>query len=144
MQQALSLANHALPEDVPVGALVVQYNPDEDGYQIIGEGWNTREQAHSPLGHAELMALTQAAQVLGRWRLTDCILVVTLEPCPMCAGAIAQARLPLIVYGADDPAVGGCGSRWLIPDPKHTQVLGGVLGESCQQALHNFFKARRA
>ena len=126
MRRALDQARRAFEaEEVPVGAIVVQAE------RVIGEGFNQREMLSDPTAHAEMIAITQAAQTLGSWRLTDCRLYVTLEPCPMCAGAIVQSRIPVVIYGAIDPKAGACHSLYTIPDdprlnPQYT-VLGRVL-----------------
>lgn len=116
-------------------------------WHIIGEGWNIREVAGDPLGHAEMTALRQASAHRGGWRLDDCALVVTLEPCPMCAGAAAQARISRIVLGAWDPKAGACGSVWdIVRDPAaphRIEVVGGVREAECGAALREFFEARR-
>src|SRR5207237_7321862 len=102
---------------------------------VIARAHNQRERLLAPTAHAEMIAITQAAQALRSWRLEDCVLYVTLEPCPMCAGAIVQARLPLLVYGAADPKAGACTTLYQIPtDPRlnhRVQVLGGVVAERC-------------
>jgi tRNA(adenine34) deaminase len=142
MQKALELAAKAGSLlEVPVGAIVVQNN------EIIGEGWNTREGARSCLGHAELMAITQASQKLGAWRLLDCTLYVTLEPCVMCSGALVQSRIPKVIYGAKDPKGGALESLYQIgTDPRlnhRIEILGGVLERECSGILSDFFKKRR-
>ena len=141
MQQAMTLAEAALPVDVPVGALVL--SPAGD---VIGQGFNCRERDQDPMGHAELVALKQAAQSLGAWRLSDCTLVVTLEPCPMCAAAICQARIGQVVFGADDPLYGAMGSQLDITSlyGKSTSIVGGVLSTVCRDQLHAFFQTRRS
>lgn len=129
--------------DVPVGALVV--GPDG---AVLGRGRNVRERDHDPTGHAEVVALREAGRALGTWRLEGCSLVVTLEPCAMCAGAMVLARLPALVYGADDPKAGAAGSVFdLVRDPRlnhRVQVTSGVLADECGQLLTRFFRARRA
>jgi tRNA(adenine34) deaminase len=129
-------------QDVPVGALVV----DEDGV-VIGRGRNVREERGDPTGHAEVIALREAAAARGSWRLDGCTLVVTLEPCVMCAGAAMQARLERIVFGAWDPKAGACGSVWdLTRDPLATHnvdVVGGVRAEESAELLVDFFEDRR-
>lgn len=142
MQEALQLAEIAAQADeVPVGATVVK-----DG-KVIGRGSNTPIGQHDPSAHAEIIAMRQAAQHLGNYRLVDCTLYVTLEPCAMCAGAIQHARIARLVYGASDPKTGACGSVVnLMAEAKlnhHTQVLGGVLSETCGAVLSEFFKQRR-
>lgn len=143
MAHALELAGQAAADgDVPVGAVVV----DSAG-EIIGEGCNTRERDGDPTGHAEVIALRAAAEAKGEWRLEGCTLVVTLEPCPMCAGAIALARVPRIVLGAWDPKMGACGSVWdVVRDRRAThrvEVVGDVRGDECAQVLVDFFEGHR-
>lgn len=131
MSLALKVAETALPADVPVGAVLVR------GDQIIAQGANCREKDHNPVGHAEIMVLMEAGQKLGKWRLSDTILYVTLEPCPMCAAAIAQARIPMLVFGAPDPLYGACGSQLnLCPG---LTIIGGILEEPCRELLKDFF-----
>ena len=136
MTHCIRLAEQALPTDVPVGAILL-----DDTGRVIAEGFNTRERDNSPLGHAELNVLAQAAEVLNNWRLDGCTLFVTLEPCPMCAGAIEQARIKQVIFGATDPLQGACGSQHQLLTK--TQVLGGILEQPCQQQLHTFFQNRR-
>lgn len=128
--------------EVPVGAVIVQ------GDRIVGEGHNLRETLNDPTAHAEMIALTQAAESLGSWRLTDCTLYVTLEPCPMCAGAIVQARIPRVVYAASDPKAGACQTLYQITsDPRlnhQALVTAGVLEEECRRLLRDFFAEQRA
>lgn len=143
MRRALDLARLAFEqEEVPVGAVVVQEE------RIIGEGWNQREALQDPTAHAEMLALTQAAASLGSWRLLDCTLYVTLEPCPMCAGAIVQARLPRVVYGTTDAKAGACQSLYRITTDARLNhqcaVLGGVLQEECRGILQEFFALQRS
>jgi tRNA(adenine34) deaminase len=143
MGRALELAGRAEQAgDVPVGAVVV----DADG-QVVGEGLNVREARQDPTGHAETVALREAARHTGSWRLIGCTLVVTLEPCVMCAGAMVMARLPTVVFGAYDPKAGACGSVWDVArDPRanhRVTVLGGVREEECARLLLDFFAARR-
>ena len=143
MREALKLADQAVQAgEVPVGAVVVK-----DG-TIIGRGFNTPISRHDPSAHAEMMALRDAAQRLGNYRLPGCDLFVTIEPCLMCAGAIMHARITRVVYGASDPKTGVCGS---VVDAfaerrlnHHTKVTGGVLAEECGTILSNFFAMRRA
>ena len=142
IEQALAEARKALAsDDVPVGAVVVR-----DG-QIIGRGCNQREKLADPTAHAELIALTAAAAAIGHWRLEGCTLYVTLEPCPMCAGALVLARLDRLVFGAFDPKSGACGSLYNIPqDPRlnhRLEVTGGVLAEPCAELLREFFRRQR-
>ena len=145
MRQALAEGAAAdAAGDVPVGCVIV----DDTTGQIIGRGRNRREQDGAPTAHAEMVALRQAAEARGHWRLTDCTLVVTLEPCPMCAGAIVNARLPRVVYGARDPKAGAGGSLLdLLQDERlnhRAQVIPGVLAEACAEQLRGFFRRQRA
>jgi tRNA(adenine34) deaminase len=142
MQQALSLARIAGERgEVPVGAVVVH-----DG-TIIGRGVNSPISARDPTAHAEISALREAAQALGNYRLPDCTLYVTLEPCAMCAGAVIHARLSRLVFGARDPKTGACGSIVdLFAEQRlnhHTSVEGGVCADECGRLLSAFFAARR-
>jgi tRNA(adenine34) deaminase len=142
MQQALVEAEQAFAEDeVPVGAVIVH----ED--RVIAAAHNQREQLHDPTAHAEMVAITQAAEARQSWRLEDCTLYVTLEPCPMCAGAILQARIPLVVYGATDPKAGAAESLYqLLGDERlnhRAAVVSGVLAEPCGQILTRFFQQQR-
>ncbi len=139
MGKALFLANRARETgDVPVGAVVV----DEEG-RIIGRGWNCREANHDPAGHAEIVALREAGRARGTWRLTGCTLIVTLEPCTMCAGAILASRIDRVVFGAWDPKAGAAGSlRDVLRDarmPHPTEVVGGVLAQEAAMQLRSFF-----
>lgn len=128
--------------DVPVGAVVL----DASG-SIIARAGNRREAAADPTGHAEIVAIRQAAAALGSRRLDGCTLAVTLEPCAMCAGAVIAARLGRLVYGAADPKAGAAGSAWdLVRDPRHghcVEVIGGVLAAECAGLLSEFFRQRR-
>ncbi len=142
MQIALDLAQQAAAAgEVPVGAIVVK-----DG-TIIGRGSNAPITTHDPTAHAEIRAMRDAAQHLGNYRLVDCSLYVTLEPCAMCSGAIQHARIAKLIYGASDPKTGACGSVVnLMAEPKlnhHTDITGGVLAEQCGALLSSFFSARR-
>lgn len=142
MQQALVLASLAASNgEVPVGAIVVK-----DG-EIIGRGSNAPIRLHDPTAHAEIQALRQAATHLGNYRMVDCTLYVTLEPCAMCSGAIQHARITKLVYGASDPKTGACGSVInLMAEPKlnhHCEVVGGMLAVECGTILSTFFKQRR-
>ena len=142
MREALSLAEEAFSAgEVPVGAVVVK-----DG-KVIGRGRNRREEHQSVFGHAELEAMEQAAKVLGSWRLTGCTLYVTLEPCPMCAGATVNARVDRIVFGTEDEAMGACGTAVSVTSLKNAfkpELYRGLLCEECTAILRRFFKARRA
>ena len=135
-------ARTAGSDDVPVGAVLV----DEDG-RVVGRGHNVREADSDPTGHAEMVALRGAAAELGSWRLTGCTLVVTLEPCTMCAGALVLARVARLVYGAADPKAGAVGSLWdVVRDRRlnhRPEVVGGVLAEECAQVLRDFFRTHR-
>ncbi len=141
MEEALALAREAAREgEVPVGCVIVR-----DGV-IVGRGRNRREQARSALSHAELEAIQDACRTLGGWRLWDCTLYVTLEPCPMCAGAIINARIPRVVFGARDDKAGSCGSvcdLFSMTYNHHPQAVPGVLEEDCAQVLRDFFKDLR-
>ena len=142
MREALSLAQHAAAlGEVPVGAIVVK-----DGV-IVGRGSNAPIGSQDPSAHAEVLALRDAAKKLGNYRLVDCSLYVTLEPCAMCAGAIQHARIGQLVFGAKDPKTGACGSVVnLMTEDKlnhHTEVASGVLESECGQLLSDFFKQRR-
>ena len=129
-------------DDVPVGAVVI----GQDG-SVLGRARNAREATGDPTAHAEVLALREAAARLGRWRLDDCTLVVTLEPCTMCAGAIVLARVPRLVLGAWDPKAGACGSvHDLVRDRRlnhRVEVVGGVLEDQCGEVLREFFADRR-
>jgi len=143
MQQALALANQAaIFNDVPVGALVVN-----DKGEIIGVGENLREKNNDPTAHAEIVAIKNAAQKIGNWRLDDLTMVVTLEPCAMCAGAIVQTRMKRLVFGAFDEKAGAVGSIWdVVRDARaltKIEVISGVLEKECAQVLTNFFKGKR-
>jgi tRNA(adenine34) deaminase len=143
MRQALHLAREALAlGEVPVGAVVARQG------RIIAQAFNLRETLKDPTAHAERLALTLAGRSLGQWRLDECSLYVTLEPCPMCAGAIVQSRLGRVVYGADDPKAGACRSLYrLVDDPRlnHRAMLtGGLLREECSELLAQFFRSRRS
>lgn len=142
MQEALAQARHAATlGEVPVGAVVVR-----DG-QVLARAHNAPVGLHDPTAHAEIRALREAARLLGNYRLEDCTLYVTLEPCVMCAGAMMHARLARVVYGATDPKTGACGSVLnLFAEPRlnhHTEVQGGVLAEECGTMLSAFFAERR-
>jgi tRNA(adenine34) deaminase len=143
MEMALEEAQIAADEDeVPVGAVIVA--PDRG---VIARAHNQREILVDPTAHAEMIAITQAAQALGTWRLENCLLYVTLEPCPMCAGAIVQARLGWVIYGAADPKAGACDTLYQITsDPRlnhRARVIGGVLVQRCGDILSAFFAQKR-
>jgi tRNA(adenine34) deaminase len=141
MRAALAEAA-AAGEDVPVGAVVL----DESG-AVIARGRNQRETLADPVAHAEIVAIRAAGERRGSWRLADCTLVVTLEPCTMCAGALLAARIPRLVFGAADPRAGAAGSVWdVLHDPRlgpPVEVLGGVLADECTALLSEFFARRR-
>ena len=143
MKMALADARQAAEEDeVPIGAVILH------GQRVIARAHNQREQLRDPTAHAEMIAITQAAQSLGSWRLEGCTLYVTLEPCPMCAGAILQARIPTVVYGAADPKAGAVQTLYqLLGDTRlnhRCQVVSGVLQEECSGELTRFFQRQRA
>jgi tRNA(adenine34) deaminase len=143
MRLALQEAQRALDEDeVPIGAVIVHEE------HVIASAHNQREQLRDPTAHAEMIAITQAAQSLESWRLDDCILYVTLEPCPMCAGAIIQARIPWVVYGAADPKAGAVHTLYqLLADPRlnhRCQTVSGVLADQCGAVLTEFFRSKRS
>lgn len=142
MAEALLLASQAATAgEVPVGAIVVKNG------QIIGRGSNAPIGSHDPSAHAEIQAIREAAKHLGNYRLVDCTLYVTLEPCAMCAGAIQHARISRLIYGADDPKTGACGSVIdLMAEQKlnhHTHVTGGIMANECGAILTQFFSERR-
>jgi tRNA(adenine34) deaminase len=140
---ALDEARHSLDSgDVPIGAVVL----DAAG-EVVGRGHNVRERDADPTGHAELVACRRAAEAVGGWRLSGCTLVVTLEPCTMCAGAIVLARLDRLVFGAFDPKAGAVGSLWdVVRDRRlnhRPEVVGGVLADECATLLDDFFAHQR-
>lgn len=143
MEEAIKEAEKALAlGEVPIGAVIVKEG------KIIGRGYNKREQLQTTLSHAELFAMAKANEAVGSWRLEDCTLYVTLEPCPMCAGAIVQSRIQRVVYGASDPK-GGCAGTImnLLEEPRFNHQVAwenGVLGETCKQLLQDFFKKLRS
>ena len=143
MQQAITLAKEAaLKGDVPVGALVV-----DDAGNVVGHGANSREQENDPTAHAEIVAIRNAAKKLGNYRLDELTIVVTLEPCGMCAGAIAQSRIKRLVFGSFDEKYGAVGSVWdLLRDSRaiyKPEVLSGVLENDCAKLLSDFFTTKR-
>ena len=144
MAKAIELARVSVStsDDVPVGAIIL----NETG-EVVATGVNQREMANSPVAHAEIVAIERAAKSLGSWRLDGCVLVVTLEPCAMCAGAIAQARIPKLVFGAWDEKAGAVGSQWdLLRDPRQLhqpEVIAGLMADECATLLSEFFKAKR-
>ena len=141
MDQALELARQAAAAgEVPVGCVIVRWG------EVVGRGRNRREGDRTALGHAELEAINDACRTLGGWRLWECTLYVTLEPCPMCAGAIVNARIPRVVYGARDAKAGSCGSvcdLFSMAYNHHPQVEAGVLEEECAKLLTDFFRELR-
>ena len=141
MAEALALAREAAAEgEVPVGCVIVR------GGEIVGRGRNRRETGRTALGHAEIEAISQACQTLGGWRLWECTLYVTLEPCPMCAGAIVNARIPRVVYGAADSKSGACGSvcdLFSMPFNHHPKVEAGLCEGECTALLQDFFQNLR-
>ncbi|HIZ93500.1 MULTISPECIES: nucleoside deaminase [unclassified Flavonifractor] len=141
MARALELGRQAMEEgEVPVGCVIVK-----DGV-VVGEGRNRRETARTALGHAEIEAIHQACRTLGGWRLTGCTLYVTLEPCPMCAGAIVNARIPALYYGAKDDKAGCCGSVLNLFEERfnhHPRIYGGLMEAECTALLQSFFQNLR-
>lgn len=141
MARALELGRQAMEEgEVPVGCVIVK-----DGV-VVGEGRNRRETARTALGHAEIEAIHQACRTLGGWRLTGCTLYVTLEPCPMCAGAIVNARIPTLYYGAKDDKAGCCGSVLNLFEERfnhHPRIYGGLMEAECTALLQSFFQNLR-
>jgi tRNA(adenine34) deaminase len=142
MRMALQEAQQAAEEsEVPIGAVIVH------GERLVAAAHNQREQLRDPTAHAEMIAITQAAEALGSWRLVDCTLYVTLEPCPMCAGAIVQARIPWVVYGATDPKAGAVDTLFrLLNDARlnhQAKVVSGVLSQQCGAVLSEFFQRQR-
>jgi tRNA(adenine34) deaminase len=143
MRSAIAIAKEALANgDVPVGAIVVSPMGE-----IIGTGANEREENKDPSAHAEIVAMRNASKKLNNWRLDDCTIIVTLEPCAMCAGAIAQSRIKTLVFGAWDEKAGAVGSVWdILRDPRsphRTEVFAGILEKECVELLSNFFKEQR-
>lgn len=142
MRHALARADKAAAlDEVPVGAVIFSEG------RIVGEGYNRKEIDNDPLAHAEMIAINDASTRLGKWRLTNCTLVVTLEPCPMCAGAAVNARIGRIVFGAHDQKAGACRTLYSISDDERLnhrcKVTGGVLEDECIEKLQIFFKAKR-
>ena len=142
MRLALAEAQAAANEDeVPIGAIIVHAN------RVIAAAHNQREQLHDPTAHAEMIAITQAAGALGDWRLEDCTLYVTLEPCPMCAGAIVLARVARVVYGAADPKAGAVDTLYRLLDDQRlnhrAQVTSGMLADECGAILTRYFQQKR-
>ena len=141
MREALALAREAAAAgEVPVGCVIVRNG------EIVGRGRNRREEKQATASHAEMEAIAQANQVLGSWRLDECELYVTLEPCPMCAGAILNARVPKVYYGARDEVFGACGgvlNLFMENFPNRPALVGGILAEECRQVLGAFFAGLR-
>ena len=142
MREAICEAQHSLARgEIPVGAVVTR------GGRIVGRGSNDRLRSSLPFAHAEMTAIAEAGAALGAWRFDDCTLYVTLEPCPMCAGAIVQTRVARVVYGARDPKAGAAGSLYdILRDPRMAHrclVTGGVLERECAELLRVFFQAKR-
>ena len=141
MREALKLAREAAGAgEVPVGCVIVH------GDTIVGRGRNRREEKQATVSHAEMEAIAQANQALGSWRLEECRLYVTLEPCPMCAGAILNARIPWVYYGARDRAMGACGgvlNLFMEAFPHRPALVGGILEQECRQVLSDFFSRLR-
>jgi tRNA(adenine34) deaminase len=145
MLQALDLARAAgAGGEVPIGCVVV-HDPTS---RVVGRGANRRVTDHDPTAHAEILAMREAGQMLGHWRLLDCTLYVTLEPCPMCAGAIVNARVPRLVYGCDDPKAGAVRTLYRLCEDERlnhrVEVHSGVLANECGELLREFFRAQRA
>ncbi|MCR5815634.1 MAG: tRNA adenosine(34) deaminase TadA [Ruminococcus sp.] len=143
MEEAIALARQAAAlGEVPVGAVVVKKATGE----IVGRGFNRRESERSPLAHAELSAIDEASRTLGGWRLIDCELYVTLEPCPMCSGAIINSRIENVIFGAYDKRFGACGSvitLFDLPFNHKPELIGGVMEQECAGLLSEFFKGLR-
>ena len=142
MRRALALADEAAAiGEVPVGAVIYR------GTEFIADAFNLRESGNDPTAHAELVAMRRAGEALGEWRLTGCSLAVTLEPCPMCAGALVNARLQRVVYGAADPKAGACHTLYRIPADARlnhrVEIIHGVLESDCRRQLQAFFRSRR-
>ena len=141
MRQALELAKEAAAAgEVPVGCVIVHEG------KVIGRGRNRREEKQAVSSHAEMEAMAEANAALGSWRLEDCTLYVTLEPCPMCAGAIINARIPRVYYGARDREMGACGgvlNLFMERFPHHPALVGGILADECREVLSEFFKRLR-
>ena len=143
MERAIELARRAaLDGEVPIAAVIYR------GGEILGEAANNREAKADPTGHAEIVAMREAGKRLGEWRLEGCSMAVTLEPCPMCAGALVNARLGKLIYGATDPKAGACETLYAIPGDARlnhrVEMHGGVLAPRCIELLRAFFKERRA
>ena len=142
MARAIELASRAAEEgEVPIAAVIYR------GEELGAEGWNRRENDHDASAHAEIVAIREAGRKLGQWRLNGLSMAVTLEPCPMCAGALVNSRMERVVYGADDPKAGACRSLYEIPGDRRLNhrldVIGGVMSDECVALLRTFFSARR-
>jgi tRNA(adenine34) deaminase len=142
MGEALQQAQKAYQQDeVPIGAIIVKEQ------QVLGRGYNQRERLNDPTAHAEILAITAAANTLSDWRLDDCVLYITKEPCPMCAGAIVISRLKMVVFGCYDEEMGCCGSLYqLCGDPrlgKKIAVKGGIMEDRCLELIQDFFRTKR-
>ena len=145
MRRALELARHAAEMgEAPVGCIIYETGTG----RVLGEGANLRERDNDPTAHAEIIAIRAAAGAVGDWRLNHCTLVVTLEPCPMCAGAILQARVPTVVWGAADPKAGAVATLYRLFDDARlnhrVEHLGGVLADECGRILTDFFRGKRS
>ena len=145
MLEALDLARAAAAGgEAPVGCVVV-HDPTA---RVVGRGANRRVTDHDPTAHAEILAMREAGRTLGHWRLLDCTLYVTLEPCPMCAGAIVNARVPRLVYGCDDPKAGAVRTLYRLCEDERlnhrVDVRGGLMADPCAEVLREFFRVRRA
>lgn len=145
MEEAMALAREAASlGEVPIGCVIVH----EPTNRIIGKGYNRRETDHDPTAHAEMIAMREAGKSLNHWRLLDCTLVVTLEPCPMCAGAMVNARVPKLIYGCDDPKAGAVRTLYQLCEDQRLnhrlEVISGVRADECALLLKDFFKAQRA
>ena len=142
MKEALALAREAAEHgEVPVGCVIVH------GGEIVGRGRNRREEKHATASHAEMEAIAAANERLGSWRLDGCALYVTLEPCPMCAGAILNARIPRVYYGARDESMGACGgvlNLYMEGFPRPPQLVGNICGDECRDVLQSFFRTIRS
>ena len=141
MREALALAGESAARgEVPVGCVVTR------GGAVVGRGRNMREETGSAAAHAEMLAIEEACRALGTWKLTDCAIYVTLEPCPMCAGAVVNSRIPVVVFGARDPVSGSCGSVINLFEERYGHrpaVYGGVLERECSALLSDFFRSIR-
>ncbi len=131
-------------DEVPIGCVVV-HQPES---RVVGRGYNRRNLDCDPTGHAEILAIREAAETLGNWRLMDCTLIVTLEPCPMCAGAIVNSRIPRLIYGCADPKAGAVRTLYQICEDTRlnhrVEVIAGILEQECSMILKDFFKVQRA